>query len=881
MRPERYNVRESEAKWRKAWADAQIFKTENDDPRPKYYVLEMFPYPSGRIHMGHVRNYAMGDVVARYRRARGFSVLHPMGWDAFGMPAENAAMQNNTHPRTWTYANIAAMRAQLQSMGLSLDWSREIATCDPSYYKHQQKLFLDFLAAGLVARKKSKVNWDPVDQTVLANEQVIDGRGWRSGAPVEQRELTQWFLKITDYSDDLLASLDHLERWPEKVRLMQKNWIGRSEGLLIRFVVDPATLGALKGEPETSELDIYTTRPDTLFGAKFMAIAPDHPLAAAAAKHDPALAAFIEETRRMGTSVAAIETAEKKGYDTGLKVLHPFDPAWRLPVYVANFVLMEYGTGAIFGCPAHDQRDLDFVHAYGLGVTPVVRPPDVNPENFAIDRIAYDGNGVMINSRFLDGMTVEEAKEEVARRLEQITIAGKPQARRQINYKLRDWGVSRQRYWGCPIPIIHCPTCGIVPVPVEDLPVKLPEDVSFDQPGNPLDRHPTWKHVACPKCGGTATRETDTMDTFVDSSWYFVRFTDPANASAPDDPKMADHWLAVDQYIGGIEHAILHLLYSRFFTRAMRKCGYLHLDEPFAGLFTQGMVVHETYRDAEGQWLAPSEVRVEADGEARRAFALDGDEPVEIGPTEKMSKSKRNTVDPDEIISTYGADTARWFMLSDSPPERDVIWTEAGVQGAFKQVQRLWRLTCEIERIVGPERPPKPTQYGEEARRIRRIAHAALARIEDEIERLRFNVCIATIYELANELSAAVGAIGEAPVADDLRAAFAEAGDILVHCFAPMMPHLAEECWEALGHKTFVAQSPWPVADRSLIVSADVTYVVQVNGKKRGELTIERDAASERVERAALALDAVARAMDNKPARRVIIVPHRIVNVVV
>jgi leucyl-tRNA synthetase len=716
---------------------------------------------------------------------------------------------------------------------------------------------------------------------VLANEQVIDGRGWRSGAPVEQRELTQWFLKITDYSDDLLASLDHLERWPEKVRLMQKNWIGRSEGLLVRFVVDPATLGALKGELETSELDIYTTRPDTLFGAKFMAIAPDHPLAAAAAKHDPALAAFIEDTRRMGTSVAAIETAEKKGYDTGLKVLHPFDPAWRLPIYVANFVLMEYGTGAIFGCPAHDQRDLDFVRAYGLGVTPVVCPPELDPANFIIDSVAYDGNGVMINSRFLDGMTVEQAKEEVARRLEQITIGGKPQAKRQVNYKLRDWGVSRQRYWGCPIPIIHCEKCGVAPVPVEDLPVKLPEDVSFDQPGNPLDRHPTWKHVACPKCEGPATRETDTMDTFVDSSWYFVRFTDPANASAPDDPKMADHWLAVDQYIGGIEHAILHLLYSRFFTRAMRKCGYLNLDEPFAGLFTQGMVVHETYRDAEGQWLAPSEVRVEADGDARHAFLLDSDEPVEIGPTEKMSKSKRNTVDPDEIISTYGADTARWFMLSDSPPERDVIWTEAGVQGAFKQTQRLWRLVCEIERIVGPERSPRPAKYGDEAQRIRRIAHAALARIEDEIERLRFNVCIATIYELANELSAAVGAIGEAPVADDLRAAFAEAGDILVHCFAPMMPHLAEECWEALGHETFVAQSPWPVADRKLIVSADITYVVQVNGKKRGELVIERDAGPERVEAAALALDAVKRAIDNKSPRRVIVVPHRIVNVVV
>ena len=487
----------------------------------------------------------------------------------------------------------------------------------------------------------------------------------------------------------------------------------------------------------------------------------------------------------------------------------------------------------------------------------------------------------MINSRFLDGMTVEQAKEEVSRRLEQITIREKPQAKRQINYKLRDWGMSRQRYWGCPIPIIHCPTDGVVPVPAEDLPVKLPDDVSFDQPGNPLDRHPTWKHVACPKCGGPATRETDTMDTFVDSSWYFVRFTDPHNASAPDDPAMADHWLAVDQYIGGIEHAILHLLYSRFFTRAMRKCGYLDLDEPFAGLFTQGMVVHETYRGKDGEWLSPSEVRVEADGNSRRAFLLDRDEPVEIGPNEKMSKSKRNTIDPDEIISTYGADTARWFMLSDSPPERDVIWTEAGVQGAFKQTQRLWRLICDIERVVGSERPAPPAHYGDEAKRIRRMAHTTLARIEDEIERLRFNVCIAAIYELANELSAAVGAISDAPVADDLRAAFAEAGDILVHCFAPMMPHLAEECWEALGHKTFVAQSPWPVADRSLIASADVTYVVQVNGKKRGELSIERDAAQDRVEREALALDGVVRAMDNKRPRRVIIVPHRIVNVVV
>jgi leucyl-tRNA synthetase len=881
MRPERYNVRESEAKWQKVWADAQIFKTRNDDPRPKHYVLEMFPYPSGRIHMGHVRNYAMGDVVARYRRARGYNVLHPMGWDAFGLPAENAAAQNDTHPATWTYSNIDTMRAQLQSMGLSLDWSREIATCDPSYYKHQQKLFLDFLAAGLVTRKKSRVNWDPVDHTVLANEQVIDGRGWRSGAVVEQRELTQWFLKITDYSDDLLASLDRLDRWPEKVRLMQRNWIGRSEGLMIRFMIDRATLGAVADETGVTELEIYTTRPDTLFGAKFMAIAPDHPLAAIAARHDPALAAFIQECRRVGTSVAAIETAEKKGYDTGLRVLHPFDRDWRLPVYVANFILMDYGTGAIFGCPAHDQRDLDFVNVYGLGATPVVCPPGVDPATFTVDKVAYDGDGVMINSRFLDGMTIEAAKEEVAKRLESVIVGNRPQARRQTNYKLRDWGISRQRYWGCPIPIIHCERCGVVPVPAKDLPVKLPDDVTFDQPGNPLDRHPTWKHVACPQCGGAARRETDTMDTFVDSSWYFVRFTDPTNEAAPDDRSVANHWLAVDQYIGGIEHAILHLLYSRFFTRAMRKCGYLDLDEPFAGLFTQGMVVHETYRDARGQWIAPSEVRLETEGEVRRAVLANGDEEVEIGPVEKMSKSKRNTVDPDDIIATYGADTARWFMLSDSPPERDVIWTEAGVQGAFKQTQRLWRLTCEIERIVGSDRPEPPSTFSDEARRIRQIAHGALAKIEDEIERLRFNVCIATIYEFANALGAAIGAIEAAPVPDDLRFAFAEAGDILVHCFAPMMPHLAEECWGALGHTTFVSQSSWPIADRSLIVSSEVIYVAQVNGKKRGELSIGRDAEAREIERATLALDGVARAIDNKPVRKVIIVPNRIVNVVV
>jgi leucyl-tRNA synthetase len=881
MRPERYNAREAEQKWQKIWAERATFETRSDDARAKYYVLEMFPYPSGRIHMGHVRNYAMGDVVARYKRARGFNVLHPMGWDAFGMPAENAAMQNKSHPATWTYANIATMRGQLKSMGLSLDWSREIATCDPSYYRHQQKLFLDFLAAGLVARKKSKVNWDPVDHTVLANEQVIDGRGWRSGAIVEQRELTQWFFKITDYSEDLLAALDGLDRWPEKVRLMQRNWIGRSEGMLVRFAIDPASAPQVAREAGAQELEIYTTRPDTLFGAKFMGVAPDHPLAAAAARHDPKLQAFIEECKRVGTSLAAIETAEKKGYDTGLRVVHPFDPAWRLPVYVANFVLMDYGTGAIFGCPAHDQRDLDFVNAYGLGATPVVCPPGVDPASFAIDKEAYDGDGTMINSRFLDGLTIEAAKKEVARRLEAQSLGNQPQGKRQVNFKLRDWGISRQRYWGCPIPVIHCENCGIVPVPAGDLPVVLPEDVSFDLPGNPLDRHPTWKRVACPQCGGPGRRETDTMDTFVDSSWYFARFTDPDNELSPTTPTIANHWLPVDQYIGGVEHAILHLLYSRFFTRAMRRCGHLALDEPFAGLFTQGMVVHETYRHPEGQWIAPAEVRVEPGAGGRRAVLIEGGVEIEIGPIEKMSKSKRNTVDPDDIIATYGADTARWFMLSDSPPERDVIWTEAGIQGASRQTQRLWRLVCEIERIVGAARPAAPVAFSAQAHEIRVAAHGALARVEDEVEQLRFNVCIAAIYELSNILGAAVGAIEKAEIADDLRFAFAEAGDILVHLFAPMMPHLAEECWSVLGHQALVAESAWPIADRALIVQSQITIPVQVNGRKRADLTIDRDADVKTVEAAALALDAVRRALDNRPPRKVIVVPQRIVNVVV
>ena len=876
MTSERYNAREAEPRWQKIWAERDTFSTRNDDPRPKHYVLEMFPYPSGRIHMGHVRNYAMGDALARYKRATGFNVLHPMGWDAFGLPAENAAIERKVHPKEWTYANIDAMKAQLKSMGLSLDWNREIATCDPTYYKHQQKMFLDFLRAGLVERKQSKVNWDPVDQTVLANEQVIDGRGWRSGAVVEQRELSQWFFKITAYAEDLLQALYRLDRWPDEVRLMQRNWIGRSEGLLVRFALDPATT-----PNRETELQIFTTRHDTLFGASFMALSPDHPLAAGAAAKNPALAAFIETCRHTGTAQAAIETAEKLGFDTGMKAVHPFDPNWKLPVYVANFILMEYGTGAIFGCPAHDQRDLDFVNKYGLPVVPVVCPPQQDPASFAITDTAYDGDGRMINSRFLDGMTIEDAKEEVARRLEHDRHDGHAVVKRRVNYRLRDWGISRQRYWGCPIPMIHCDKCGTVPVPEKDLPVTLPEDVTFDRPGNPLDHHPTWKHVACPQCGAPARRETDTMDTFVDSSWYFVRVTDPWIASAPTNPQIANGWMPVDQYIGGVEHAILHLLYSRFFIRGMHRCGHLDLDEPFDGMFTQGMVLHETYRKSDDSWAMPSEVRVETTGSERSAVFIATGDPVVIGPIEKMSKSKRNTVDPDDIISTYGADTARWFMLSDSPPDRHVNWTEEGVQGAGRFVQRLWRIVGEIAEFGAPRRASRPGNFDDAALAVRKAAHGALAKVSDDIGKLRFNVCVAQVYELTNSLQTTIAAVkGNGGVRADLAWALREAGEILVQLFHPMMPHLAEECWATLGHETLVADAAWPKVEAELLVEETVTLPVQVNGRKRADVTVARDAGTPDIEAAVLRLEPVKRALEGKVPKKVIVVPQRIVNVV-
>ena len=875
MRTERYNAREAERKWQQVWDTKELFRTKNDDPAPKYYVLEMFPYPSGRIHMGHVRNYAMGDVVARYKRARGFNVLHPMGWDAFGMPAENAAMANKTHPATWTYANIATMRTQLKSMGLSLDWHREIATCDPSYYKHQQRMFLDFLQNGLIDRKTAKVNWDPVDQTVLANEQVIDGRGWRSGALVEQRELTQWFFKISDYAQDLNDALDGLERWPEKVRLMQKNWIGRSEGLSVRFALDKATAPA-----DESEIEIYTTRPDTLFGASFVALAPEHPLAKKAAANNAHLAAFIGECRKMGTAQEAIDKAEKKGFDTGIRVSHPFDPNWTLPVYVANFILMDYGTGAIFGCPAHDQRDFDFATSYKLPIKTVVCPTDADPKTYEVGDAPYDGEGLLINSLFLDGMTIAQGKEEVAKRLESVSLNGSPVGKRKVNFRLRDWGISRQRYWGCPIPVIHCEVCGTVPVPIKDLPVKLPEDVTFDVPGNPLDRHPTWKHVGCPQCGKDARRETDTMDTFVDSSWYFARFTDPWIEDRPTDRKAVDGWLPVNQYIGGIEHAILHLLYSRFFTRAMQKTGHAGISEPFDGLFTQGMVVHETYRDANGQWVSPAEVDIISDDTDRKAKLLSTGAPVEIGAIEKMSKSKRNTIDPDDIIGTFGADTARWFMLSDSPPERDVIWTEEGVQGAARFVQRLWRLVGEVADLS-----PSPNAHDAAAEdavlTIRKAAHRAVIRVEEDVERLRFNRCVAHAYELANALQAELAVKKDKPVSPEFITAMREAATFLIQIIAPMMPHLAEECWKELGFDRLVAETAWPKADHALIVENDITIPIQVNGKKRGEITISREADAKTVEAAVLALETVQAALEGKPVKKVVVVPQRIVNVVV
>ena len=856
MSTERYNPRDAEPRWQKHWTDAKSFEAHEDPSRPKYYVLEMFPYPSGRIHMGHVRNYTMGDVIARFRRALGFNVLHPMGWDAFGMPAENAAIDRGIHPKSWTYDNIATMKRQLQSMGLALDWSREIATCDPSYYMHEQAMFIDFMKAGLVERKVSMVNWDPVDHTVLANEQVIDGRGWRSGALVEKRELAQWFLKITAYSDELLSALDGLTKWPEKVRLMQKNWIGRSEGMRFSFALEDES-----GKALDERLTVYTTRHDTIFGASFCAISADHELARRLSEKDEGLASFRREVAALGTSEETIERAEKKGYPLGLYARHPFRPDVRLPVYAANFVLMGYGEGAIFGCPAHDQRDLDFARKYDLPVIPVVAPKGTDPATFEVGTEAFlekeGDNTVLINSEFLDGMSVPEAKADIAARMEKMGIG-----ERKVNFRLRDWGVSRQRYWGCPIPVIHCAACGIVPVPKNQLPVTLPEDVTFDKPGNPLEHHPTWKHVDCPSCGKPARRETDTFDTFIDSSWYYARFCSP-HANDPVSMPASKYWMGVDQYIGGVEHAILHLLYSRFYARAMTATGYLAIKEPFESLFTQGMVIHETFRTLNGEWVLPSDA-VNQDGKWVHAATS---EPLEVGGVEKMSKSKKNVVDPDDIIARYGADTARWFMLSDTPPERDIEWTEAGAEGAWRFTQRIWRL-------VNDSAPYAGGSDAEVSLELRRAAHKALAAVTDDLSSLRFNRAIARIYELANALGVALAG-GRADAAS-----VKEAAEFLVLMSAPMMPHLAEECWQAMNKPGYVVDTAWPKADPVLLADDQVTIAVQVNGKRRGEITVAKDLDAKSVEALALELESVVRALDGRPVKKVIVVPGRIANIV-
>jgi len=852
----RYNAKETEAKWQAVWEDRQCFAAREDASRPKYYVMEMFPYPSGRIHMGHVRNYTLGDVVARYKRARGFNVLHPMGWDSFGLPAENAAIENNVPPAKWTRENIAAMREQLKSMGLSLDWSRELSTCEPDYYKQGQRIFLDFVEAGLAYRKESWVNWDPVENSVLANEQVIDGRGWRTGAPVEKRLLSQWFLKITEYSDDLLAALETLERWPDKVRLMQQNWIGRSEGARVNF--------KLKGRED--RLDVFTTRPDTLFGASFCAVAANHPLAQEMAVKDPALQTFVAECNRMSTSEEAIETAEKLGHDTGLKALHPFIDGRELPVYVANFVLMEYGSGAIFGCPAHDQRDLDFARKYGLPVVPVVAPKDANPAKVEIGDTAFVDDGVIINSDFLDGLDVTAGKRAAIDRL-----VDQGDGESSIRFRLRDWGVSRQRYWGCPIPIVHCDTCGVVAVPETDLPVLLPDDVSFDQPGNPLEHHPTWKNVDCPSCGKAARRETDTLDTFFDSSWYFERYCSPQDDTTPFTRDAVDYWMPVDQYIGGIEHAVLHLLYSRFFTRALRRCGYIGIDEPFDGLFTQGMVCHETYRDADGQWLFPDDVRPGEDGAVLHAKT---GAVVERGRSEKMSKSKKNVVDPAAIIDTFGADTARIYMLSDSPPDRDLEWTEAGIEGAWRYVNRLWRLFTDADAPLADKDAPKPESLGQEADAAWKSIHRTIAEVGGDLDRFHFNRAVARIRELTNLLGDLKG------TSDDVAWVRRQGLQTAAQLIGPMMPHLAEELWQALGHEGLLVDTPWPAHDPAMLAEESVTIAVQVNGKLRATLDMPRDTAREEVEVEALAHENVLRATDGKTPRKVIVVPNKIVNVV-
>jgi len=854
MSETRYNIKETEGKWQKRWIDDRTFNVTEDPSKEKCYVLAMLPYPSGRIHMGHVRNYSLSDIVARYKKMKGYNVLNPMGWDAFGLPAENAALERNIHPATWTYKNIDEMREQLQAMGLAIDWEREIATCHPKYYRHQQKLFLDFMANDLVGRKESTVNWDPIENTVLANEQVVDGKGWRSGAPVERKKLNQWVMKITDYADDLLAEIDNLDRWPDKVRTMQRNWIGKSQGLQMTLAVN-----------DTDEkFDIFTTRPDTIFGMSFVGLAPDHPLTQTLCEGKDGFEEFKAKCAEGGTSESAIEQAEKIGFDTGYTVSHPFINGKKVPIYIANFILMDYGTGAIYGVPAHDQRDYEFAKKYKLDIDQVVFPSDKDDCDLTAE--SYNGPGKIGNSEFLNDMDIDQAKKTVIQKISDMGIGES-----KTTYRLRDWGVSRQRYWGCPIPIIHCEKCGIVPVPSDQLPVKLPDDVTFDKPGNPLANHPTWKDTTCPTCNAMATRETDTLDTFFDSSWYFTRYTDARNETVPVDKSKGDYWLGVDQYIGGVEHAVLHLLYSRFFQRAMKKCGYSDIKEPFEGLFTQGMITHTSYKDSKGQWVYPSDIITADDGTMM-------DETTKLSVTaqrnEKMSKSKRNTVDPAEIMDAYGADAARLFVLSDSPPERDLEWTESGIEGAWKYINKLYRFTADhLDKL--PSSDAKKPDLDDKSMASYRHIHETRQFVASDIDEFAMNKAVARIRALSNDITSLNP--------DNIGAAWVmrQGLETLAQLLSPITPHLAEEIWSILGMSGLVANSTWPVADQTLLGDDSITIGVQVNGKLRATITLPKGADKDTTEKTAFANDDVKRAIDGKDIRKVIVVPDRIVNVVV
>ena len=850
----RYTAAEIEAKWQAAWDQANVFTATRDETKSKYYVLEMFPYPSGRIHMGHVRNYTMGDVIARYKMSTGHNVLHPMGWDAFGMPAENAAMASGGHPKDWTYNNIATMKGQMRPLGLSIDWSREFATCDPEYYGQQQAMFLDFLDNGLVYRKNAVVNWDPVDMTVLANEQVENGRGWRSGALVERKELTQWFFKISDHADELLTAIDGLDNWPAKVKIMQSNWIGKSRGLEFSFDV-------VNGPEGHDQITVYTTRPDTLMGASFVGVSADHALARELEQNNPDIAAFNAECRQMSTSEADMEKAEKKGFDTGLRVRHPLNPDWELPVWIANFILMDYGTGAVFACPAHDQRDLDFARKYDLPVrdtffaldddTPVTDTAFVPPKTEKVRWVDH-----------FAGLDIATGEEAINATVDFAQSQG--WGKGVTKFRLRDWGLSRQRYWGCPIPVVHCDTCGVVPEKKENLPVTLPDDVTFDVPGNPLDRHPTWRNCDCPSCGKPALRETDTMDTFVDSSWYFARFTSP-RADTPTNMDDVKYWMNVDQYIGGIEHAILHLLYSRFFARAMQICGHLPQTavEPFNALFTQGMVTHAIYKrendSGRPTYYYPEQVELR-DG---RAVLIEDGQEVDIVPSAKMSKSKNNVVDPVAIIDAFGADTARWFVLSDSPPERDVEWTAAGAEAANKHLSRVYRIAADL---VDADTPANDQDQA-----LLKDMHKAIHDVTQGVESFGFNASIAKLYAFTNTLA-------KSKAGSDAKR---QAARTLAQLMSPMTPHLSEEIWSMLGGQGLIIDAPWPQADPAMLVDDEVTLPVQVNGKRRAEISVPKDMPKEEIEALALATDGVIRTLDGATPKKIIVVPGRIVNVVV